>query len=485
MPDVERCTASPRTSLPSLRPPRVSQLVYRRVVHEHVLDQYLQSHHRRPLVETEPPDSTLTCLLLLTTNMPKTVTTSEGRAAEPFSEIDELADDPALQPRPPSDPTRLAKVPRRRKSVKSSAGPAADGTGNDERPPRSESHKQKKRAKSTSRDAEGGSSEAAPTAGAARLARFRYAGPSAGSHQRIDPTTLEDFMASRNDPVEASPACKPTNRPPKRPLVQEQPLASPSPPPLPPPPKKQKKRTLSASNENGGPLMPSRPTKTAEEPVFVMPEFDEDGNLIEDENENSLAPASSSRDAARPPASVRLARTPRPPTKASSPEAFAAAVDSSPAGHRLPSSIELPNSLAQRIYGDSPSDRKQVISGAMSACDVRGESVMMSDAGHTRRECSSSLAAKPKAPAPPTPHPLLATPRKNSTAQASPFRPAKKQPNTPKVLSSADLLAVAEVLAGLDSQALDDLDALDDDFKLVREGNVQPSAATCAAETAK
>mgnify|MGYP006996944880 CR=1 FL=1 len=59
---------------------------------------------------------------------------------------------------------------------------------------------------------------------------------------------------------------------------------------------------------------------------------------------------------------------------------------------------------------------------------------------------------------------------------------------SPKVLSSADLLAVAEVLAGLDSQALDDLDGLDDEFELARTGNAQPPAAekaTPAPETAR
>lgn len=405
--------------------------------------------------------------------MPKTVTTSsKGRAAEPSSEIDELADDPALQPRPPSDPARLAKVPRRKKSAKS-ADAAAAGAENDRKPPRGESQKQKRRAKSANRDAEGGDSKAAPTAGAARLAPFRYAGPSAGSHQRIDPTTLEDSMASSSDPVDASPVRNPTHRPPKRPLVQEQALASPS-----PPPEKKKKRTLSATNGTSGPLTPSRPIKTVEEPVFVMPEFDEDGNLIEDENENSLAPASSSsRDAARPfVAPVQAAFTPWSPTKVPSAEASAVAVGSSPAANRLPSSIELPNSLAQRIYGGSQTpDRKQVIPGAMSARDAQSDPAMMSDAGNAEQKSSSSAAAKFKAPAPPPPqHPLPATPRKSSIAQPSPFRPAKKQPNTPKVLSSADLLAVAEVLAGLDSQALDDLD---DEFELAREGNAQPSAA--------
>lgn len=416
---------------------------------------------------------------------PKALTASKGSAAEPSSEIDELADDPALQPRPSSDPARLAKVPRRKKSVKS-AGAAAHGTENDKKPPRGESHKQQRRAKSASRDAEGGDSEAAATAaaGAARLARFRYAGPSAGSHQRIDPTTLEDSMASSSDPVDTSPARNPTNRPPKRPLAQEQTLVSPPPPP----PQKKKKRTLSATNGTSGPLTPSRPTKTVEEPVFVMPEFDEDGNLIEDENENSLAPASSSsRTPVRPfDAPVKSAPAPRSPAEASSAEAFAVAVGSSPAPNRLPSSIELPNSLAQRIYGGSQTpDRKQVLPGAVSARDAQHDLAMVSDAGNAQQECSSPPAAKPKAPAPPTLHPLPATPRKSSTTQPSPFRPAKKQP---KVLSSADLLAVAEVLAGLDSQALDDLDGLDDDFELTRKGNAQPSAvekATSAPETAK
>ena len=419
--------------------------------------------------------------------MPKTVTTSsQGRAAEPSSEIDELADDPALQPRPPSDPARLAKVPRGKKSAKS-ADAAAAGTENDKKPPRGESQKQKRRAKSANRDAEGGDSKAAPTAGAARLAPFRYAGPSAGSHQRIDPTTLEDSMASSSDPVDASPVRNPTHRAPKRPFVQEQTLASPSPPQK--KKKKKKKRTLSATNGTSGPLTPSCPTKTVEEPVFVMPEFDEDGNLIEDENENSLAPASSSssRDAARPfVAPVKAAFALQSPAKTSSAEAFAVAVGSSPAANRLPSSIELPNSLAQRIYRGSPSDRKQVIPGAVSARDAQRDPAMMSDAGDAEQECSSSAAAKPKAPAPPPPqHPLPATPRKSSIAQPSPFRPAKKRPNTPKVLSSADLLAVAEVLAGLDSQALDDFD---DEFELAREGNAQPSAAEkamCVPEAAK
>ena len=415
---------------------------------------------------------------------PKALTASKGSAAEPSSEIDELADDPALQPRPPSDPARLAKVPRRKKSAKSSD--AAAGTEDDKKPPRGESHKQQRRAKSASRDAEGGDSEAAATAaaGAARLARFRYAGPSAGSHQRIDPTTLEDSMASSSDPVDTSPARNPTNRPPKRPLAQEQTLVSPPPPP----PQKKKKRTLSATNGTSGPLTPSRPTKTVEEPVFVMPEFDEDGNLIEDENENSLAPASSSsRTPVRPfDAPVKSALTPRSPAKASSAEAFAVAVGSSPAPNRLPSSIELPCNLAERICGGSQTpDRKQAILEGVSARDAQHDLAMVSDAGNAQEECSSPPAAKPQAPAPPTLHPLPATPRKSSTAQPSPFRPAKKQP---KVLSSADLLAVAEVLAGLDSQALDDLDGLDDEFELARKGNAQPPAAekaTPAPETAR
>ncbi|PAK71706.1 hypothetical protein B8W95_13325, partial [Staphylococcus pasteuri] len=77
----------------------------------------------------------------MTTNMPpKALTASKGSAAEPSSEIDGLADDPALQPRPPSDPARLAKVPRRKKSAKSSD--AAAGTEDDKKPPRGESHKQ-------------------------------------------------------------------------------------------------------------------------------------------------------------------------------------------------------------------------------------------------------------------------------------------------------------------------------------------------------
>ncbi|GAA5983388.1 hypothetical protein JCM10908_000267 [Rhodotorula pacifica] len=384
------------------------------------------------------------------------------RADTPSSEIDELADDPALQPQPPADPTRLAKPTRKR---------FAQGTTSKAAKPQTTKTAGKgtsgvrKRTKSASRDPgeEQEATASASTVGdaGARLARFRYTGPSAGSHQRIDPTTLSDSMAS-SDPAGLSPASKKRARPPKIAPAHDSLEASPSSPPQP----KRKKRTLSAKNgENETTVKQAAPLQVEREPVFVMPEFDEDGNLIEDENADDtpacptvVSPEAQLGTTAATPSPNNSASGLRSPTKAS-PAAAAALSYSSPA-HRPPSSIELPNALAQRIYQGSPYKHPVGASPSRSAQGSPAKPTPQNP------DISPQKRPSPFRPASVTLAPLQ-TPRKvfepaipAAGPKTSPFGPAANQPAaTPsKSLSTADLLAVAEVLGDLEDQAFDDDD---------------------------
>ncbi|GAA5875637.1 hypothetical protein JCM3774_002568 [Rhodotorula dairenensis] len=341
-------------------------------------------------------------------------------ALTPPSEIDELADDPALQPRPTTDPARLAE-PARKRALKPGTASAAGSVDNVPSPARGRPPAGKKRRTEPSSEVAGSVEAARGT----RLDRFRYAGPPAGPHQRIDPNTLSDTTAS-SDPVDAHAA---PVRPPKR-----------APSPDLPPSRPAKQRTLSASNrgETGTRGLDLRATKVAaKEFVFVMPEFDEDGKLIEDENENSMC---------------------SPPPR----RAPATAPTSSPAV-RPPSSVELPAQLALRIYQDSP--RKQTERSPCAAPpgynDSPAKRARQVDADSARQHSSPAGQAGSAS------HALLTTPCRaspaagTSSAQRSGFRPAQsEQPFRPKSLSTADLLAVKDVLADLDSQAF--LDSLDD-----------------------
>lgn len=299
------------------------------------------------------------------------------------------------------------------------------------------------RTRSTEADEnEGAHAAAAATAsGAASLARFRYAGPSAGPHQCLDPTTLRDTMSS-SDPVTGDNSPKRASRPPKR--VHEDQDAAPRKARTPPSDKFARKRTL----------------KREPEPVFVFPELDEDGNPIEDElSDNPRAAQLSS--ASSP---VRLKVPDVPGAMRAAADEFSTTMRSpskpSPARDAVaanlpPSSIELPNMLADRIYRASPAR-------ATRLPETARQTPVKDSPKHD--EAFTPAPAKADRLAPALKSQGLAGGSIQEQEKAKRLAPtsspiAKLVAAVPKQLSAADLRAVAEVLDDLDSQVFSDVDA--------------------------
>lgn len=378
---------------------------------------YLQTHyalviglHRQLSAAAEPREVSLS---LLASPPPRSAPRLMP-ASKPSSEIDELADNPALQPDFAVAPVRLAK-PARQRVIEANTLAAARADSPQDSARGGRPVENTRRTEPSRQVAEAGGAAARNS-----LARFRYSGPTAGPHQRFDPNTLSDGMDS-SDPLGTDAAsAPPRKRAPHSDLSTSTPV---------------KKRTLSASNRYHGRPDARVPDLHADKPVatgrvFVMPEFDEDGNLIEDENQGENSGSSPCR-------------------------APASALASSPAT-RPPSSVELPSRLAQRIYQSSPHKRTKP-----SSCSAP-DRTKPAGLGTDLAQQNSSPAGPPGS----TRRLLPNTPYRASATMASPAqraapRPTKPQLFAPKSLSNADLLAMEEVLADLDSRAFDDLDDLD------------------------
>ncbi|BGP40277.1 hypothetical protein JCM10450v2_004257 [Rhodotorula kratochvilovae] len=257
------------------------------------------------------------------------------------SEVDELADDAPLQPSPPRR-GRLAP------------GPSKGWTA--ARPPSSKSTKPSVSRKTSA----GKASASSKTASSTNLDRFRYAGPSLPNTTRLDENIASDRMSTsgaspvkRPHPTEESRSGPSTNAVSgsKRPRT-----APPAAPPLVKPrPDKGKKKAVEE-----------------DEAVFFLPELDEDGEPI---FPDSPDPPAAPRAAAAGPSPARSHFHPAPhaslvdaqhspfrpagtrthsarpsPARASRPASSSAPTARSTPARRPPSSIDLPDALAARVY---------------------------------------------------------------------------------------------------------------------------------------
>lgn len=271
--------------------------------------------------------------------MPKAGSSRRAPTREPSSE-DELADDPSLQPAPPASPLRAAVSKGKKRGPDAKAVAPAPPGSRATKPSltrRTSAQKpQPTRRRSTAEDA-------GPSTALAALERFRFKGAAVA---KLDPNTMSD----PSSPGPSGPSK--TARPPKR--LDDAAVSDPS--PALELRRKRSSTTASLPDESKENFTTKR---RRTEPVFVIPDFDEDGNPVEIERETSLSPAASASTPAKPSAALYDADArqlqsspPRPQTSTlkqptdGQPRALSA--QTSPL-RQLPSSIELPTQLAIRL----------------------------------------------------------------------------------------------------------------------------------------
>ncbi|BGP08153.1 hypothetical protein JCM10049v2_003999 [Rhodotorula toruloides] len=272
--------------------------------------------------------------------MPKAGSSRRAPTREPSSEVDELADDPSLQPAPPASPLRAAVSKGKKRGPDAKAVAPAPPGSRATKPSltrRTSAQKpQPTRRRSTAEDA-------GPSTALAALERFRFKGAAVA---KLDPNTMSD----PSSPGPSGPSK--TARPPKR--LDDAAVSDPS--PALELRRKRSSTTASLPDESKENFTTKR---RRTEPVFVIPDFDEDGNPVEIERETSLSPAASASTPAKPSAALYDADArqlqsspPRPQTSTlkqptdGQPRALSA--QTSPL-RQLPSSIELPTQLAIRL----------------------------------------------------------------------------------------------------------------------------------------
>ncbi|BGP32154.1 hypothetical protein JCM10296v2_003934 [Rhodotorula toruloides] len=272
--------------------------------------------------------------------MPKAGSSRRAPTREPSSEVDELADDPSLQPAPPASPLRAAvsKGKKRSPAVKTvaPAPPGSRATKPYLTRKTSAQKPQPKRRRSKAEDAE-------PSTALTALERFRFKGAAVA---KLDPNTM-------NDPSSPGPSGpSEVKRPPKR--LDPANASDPSPALA-----LRRKRSSTAASLPDESRENVTTKRRRTEPVFVIPDFDEDGNPVETERETSPSPAASASTSAKPSAALYDANPrqlqsppPRPQTSTlkqlTDGQAPALSAQTSPL-RQLPSSIELPTQLAIRL----------------------------------------------------------------------------------------------------------------------------------------
>lgn len=269
--------------------------------------------------------------------MPKAVYSRRAPTREPSSEVDELADDPSLQPAPPASPLRAST---KRGSTVWPPAPAPPGARTTKpaltrKPSAQKPQPTRRRSKAEAHT---------PSTSLSALERFRFKGATVA---KLDPNTMSDPSApDTNEPTKGV-------RPPKR--ADDPNVSDPSPAHA-----LRRKRSSTAASLPDDSKENVSTKRRQREPVFVIPDFDEDENPLETERETSPSPAASESAPAKPSTAKQsagarqLQSSPlRPQTSilkasAESRRTPAPSARTSPL-HQLPSSIELPDQVASRL----------------------------------------------------------------------------------------------------------------------------------------